>query len=172
MDQTVDVTIPVKPEVAAAFADARVEIDGLTDAAATGVVVPAAVGPARYSFWSASTVLNGDFESITGYFGFLFYQQSKPGGAAPQGGGVSRGGASGRNHAVEQFTARLEVVPFSLRAAAHFGQIRAELAKLGTLCGACDMLIGAHARSEGLMLVTNNVGEFQRIPGLLVDNWV
>jgi hypothetical protein len=72
MDQTVDVTIPVKPEVAAAFADARVEIDGLTDTAATGVVVPAAVGPARYSFWSASTVLNGDFESITGYFGFVF----------------------------------------------------------------------------------------------------
>jgi tRNA(fMet)-specific endonuclease VapC len=54
--------------------------------------------------------------------------------------------------AVEQFTARLEVVPFSPRAAAHFGQIRAELAKLGTLCGAYDMLIGAHARSEGLML--------------------
>jgi tRNA(fMet)-specific endonuclease VapC len=74
--------------------------------------------------------------------------------------------------AVEQFTARLEVVPFSLRAAAHFGQIRAELAKLGTICGAYDMLIGAHARSEGLMLVTNNVREFQRIPGLLVDNWV
>ena len=74
--------------------------------------------------------------------------------------------------AVEQFTARLEVVPFSPRAAAHFGQIRAELAKLGTLCGAYDMLIGAHARSEGLMLVTNNVREFQRIPGLLAVNWV
>ena len=74
--------------------------------------------------------------------------------------------------AVEQFTARLEVVPFSPRAAAHFGQIRAELAKLGTLCGAYDMLIGGHARSEGLMLVTNNVREFQRIPGLLVVNWV
>jgi len=74
--------------------------------------------------------------------------------------------------AVEQFTARLEVVPFSPRAAAHFGQIRAELAKLGTLCGAYDMLIGAHARSEGLTLVTNNVREFQRIPGLLVVNWV
>ena len=74
--------------------------------------------------------------------------------------------------AVEQFTARLEVVPFSPRAAAHFGQIRAELAKLGTLCGAYDMLIGAHARSEGLMLVTNNVREFQRIPGLRIDNWV
>jgi tRNA(fMet)-specific endonuclease VapC len=74
--------------------------------------------------------------------------------------------------AVEQFTARLEVVPFSPRAAAHFGQIRAELAKLGTLGCAYDMLIGAHARSEGLMLVTNNVREFQRIPGLLVVNWV
>jgi len=74
--------------------------------------------------------------------------------------------------AVEQFTARLEVVPFSPRAAAHFGQIRAELAELGPLCGAYDMLIGAHARSEGLMLVTNNVREFQRIPGLLVVNWV
>jgi tRNA(fMet)-specific endonuclease VapC len=74
--------------------------------------------------------------------------------------------------AVEQFTARLEVVPFSPRAAAHFGQIRAELARRGTLCGAYDMLIGAHARSEGLMLVTNNVREFQRIPGLQVVNWV
>ena len=74
--------------------------------------------------------------------------------------------------AVEQFTARLEVVPFSPRAAAHFGRIRAELAKLGTLCGAYDMLIGAHARSEGLMLVSNNVREFQRMPGLLVVNWV
>jgi tRNA(fMet)-specific endonuclease VapC len=74
--------------------------------------------------------------------------------------------------AVEQFTARLEVMPFSAKAAAHFGQVRAELARLGTPCGAYDMLIGAHARSEGLMLVTNNVREFQRIPGLRVDNWV
>jgi tRNA(fMet)-specific endonuclease VapC len=75
-------------------------------------------------------------------------------------------------HAVEQFTARLEVMPFSAKAAAHFGQVRAELARLGTLCGAYDMLIGAHARSEGLMLVTNNTREFQRIPGLRLDNWV
>jgi tRNA(fMet)-specific endonuclease VapC len=87
--------------------------------------------------------------------------------------GVEKSARRSQNlQAVEQFTARLEVVPFSLRAAAHFGQIRAELAKLGTLCGAYDMLIGAHARSEGLMLVTNNVREFHGIPGLLVDNWV
>jgi tRNA(fMet)-specific endonuclease VapC len=87
--------------------------------------------------------------------------------------GVEKSARRNENlQAVEQFTARLEVVAFSFRAAAHFGQIRAELTKLGTLCGAYDMLIGAHARSEGLMLVTNNVREFQRIPGLLVDNWI
>jgi tRNA(fMet)-specific endonuclease VapC len=87
--------------------------------------------------------------------------------------GVEKSARRSQNlQAVEQFTARLEVVPFSLRAAAHFGQIRAELEKIGALCGAYDMLIGAHARSEGLMLVTNNVREFQRIPGLRVDNWV
>jgi tRNA(fMet)-specific endonuclease VapC len=34
------------------------------------------------------------------------------------------------------------------------------------------MLIGAHARSEGLILVTNNIRKFQRMPGLRVDNWV
>jgi len=43
---------------------------------------------------------------------------------------------------------------------------------LGELpCGAYDMLIAAHARSEGLTLVTNNVREFQRMPGLRIDNW-
>jgi tRNA(fMet)-specific endonuclease VapC len=63
-------------------------------------------------------------------------------------------------------------MPFSAKAAAHFGQVRAELARLGTPCGAYDVLIGAHARSEGLVLVTNNVREFRRIPGLRVDNWV
>ena len=73
--------------------------------------------------------------------------------------------------AVEQFTARLEVLPFSAKAAAHFGQIRAELARLGLPCGAYDMLTAAHARSEGLMLVSNNVREFERMPGLRLDNW-
>jgi tRNA(fMet)-specific endonuclease VapC len=74
--------------------------------------------------------------------------------------------------AVEQFAARLEVLPFSTKAAAHFGQMRAELTKSGTPCGAYDMLIGAHARSEGMVLVTNNVREFERMPGLQIDNWV
>jgi tRNA(fMet)-specific endonuclease VapC len=64
------------------------------------------------------------------------------------------------------------VIPFPAKAAAHFGQIRAELARLGMPCGAYDVLIAAHAGSEGLTLVTNNIREFQRIPALRIDNWV
>lgn len=67
------------------------------------------------------------------------------------------------------------VVPvqqFGERAAAHHGQIRAELERRGALCGANDMFIGAHARSLGLTLVTNNRREFDRMPGLRVENWV
>jgi tRNA(fMet)-specific endonuclease VapC len=86
--------------------------------------------------------------------------------------GVEKSARRSQNlEAVEQFTARLEVLPFSAKAAAHFGQMRAELARVGLLCGAYDMLIAAHARSEGLTLVTNNVREFERMPGLRLDNW-
>src|SRR5260370_35670959 len=74
--------------------------------------------------------------------------------------------------AIEAFTSRLETLPFSADAAAHFGQLRAHLARVGTPVGPFDMLIGAHARSEGLVLVTNNLREFDRMPGLQVENWV
>ena len=73
---------------------------------------------------------------------------------------------------VEEFVARLEIQPFSVDAAAHYGQIRAALERAGRPVGLHDMLIGAHARSEGLTLVTNNRREFDRIPGLAVENWV
>jgi tRNA(fMet)-specific endonuclease VapC len=74
--------------------------------------------------------------------------------------------------AIEQFTARLEVLPFSPRAAAHYGQIRAELERAGTPCGPHDMQIGGHARSEGLIIVTNNMREFVRMSGVRAENWV
>ena len=87
--------------------------------------------------------------------------------------GVEKSARRSQNlQAVEEFASRLEVLSFSAKAAAHFGQIRAELTMLDMLCGAYDMLIAAHARSEGLMLVTNNLREFERIPGLRLDNWV
>ncbi|MGP4665839.1 type II toxin-antitoxin system tRNA(fMet)-specific endonuclease VapC [Agrobacterium pusense] len=74
--------------------------------------------------------------------------------------------------AIGNFTARLEVLPFADKAASHYGQIRAELARAGTPCGVHDMQIGGHARSEGLIVVTNNMREFVRMPGLRVENWV
>jgi tRNA(fMet)-specific endonuclease VapC len=64
--------------------------------------------------------------------------------------------------AVEEFVARLEALPFSVEAAAHYGQVRAELERAGQLAGLHDMLIGAHARSAGLIVVTNNLREFER----------
>jgi tRNA(fMet)-specific endonuclease VapC len=74
--------------------------------------------------------------------------------------------------AILQFSARLEVLAFPEKAAAHYGQIRAEVQRLGTPVGPLDMLIGAHARAEGLTIVTNNTREFRRLPGVRVENWV
>jgi tRNA(fMet)-specific endonuclease VapC len=73
--------------------------------------------------------------------------------------------------AIEHFTARLEVLAFSPRAAVHYGQIRADLERAGTPCGSHDMQIGGHARSEGLIVVTNNAREFTRMPGVRVETW-
>ena len=74
--------------------------------------------------------------------------------------------------AIEQFAARLEVLSFGDKAAAHYGQLRAELERAGTPCGPHDMQIGGHARSEGMIVVTNNMREFSRMPGVRVENWV
>ena len=74
--------------------------------------------------------------------------------------------------AIGQFVARLEVLPFGEKAAAHYGQVRAELERAGTPCGPHDMQIGAHARSEGLIVVTNKVREFARMPAVRVENWL
>ena len=73
---------------------------------------------------------------------------------------------------VEEFASLLEVLPYTARAAVHYGTIRSALEKAGRTIGVNDLHIAAHARSEGLTLVTNNVGEFERVPGLLIENWV
>jgi tRNA(fMet)-specific endonuclease VapC len=73
--------------------------------------------------------------------------------------------------AVDEFVSRLDVLAFSSKAAKHYGQIRAGLERAGMPVGAHDMLIGAHARAEGLILVTNNLREFTRMPGLRAENW-
>lgn len=74
--------------------------------------------------------------------------------------------------AIEDFCSRLQVLPFGPKAAQHYGAIRAALEKLGQPIGVNDMHIAAHARSEGLVLVTNNMSEFARVPALEAENWV
>jgi tRNA(fMet)-specific endonuclease VapC len=73
---------------------------------------------------------------------------------------------------IEAMTARLEVLPFDDKAAYHFGQIRAELYRTGQPIGPYDMMIAGHARACGLKLVTNNAKEFERVQGLLLENWI
>jgi len=73
---------------------------------------------------------------------------------------------------VEEFASLIEVLPYTPKTASHYGAIRAALEKVGRPIGVNDLHIAAHARSEGLTLVTNNVGKFERVPGLLIENWV
>lgn len=74
--------------------------------------------------------------------------------------------------AIEDFCSRLEVLPYGAKAAQHYGAIRAHLEKLGHPIGVNDLHIAGHARSEGLVLVTNNMAEFERVPALEMENWV
>jgi tRNA(fMet)-specific endonuclease VapC len=74
--------------------------------------------------------------------------------------------------ALEYFIAPFEVVVFDSNAAIEYGVIRADLERKGKPIGAYDLLIAAQARDHGLILVTNNTKEFQRIPDLLIENWV
>jgi tRNA(fMet)-specific endonuclease VapC len=73
---------------------------------------------------------------------------------------------------IEEFASRLEILPYTEKASQHYGSIRSVLEKSGLVIGVNDLHIAAHARSEGLVLVTNNVRKFERIPALAVENWV
>ena len=73
--------------------------------------------------------------------------------------------------ALKRFFLPFATLPFDDLAAEHYGQIRADLARLGTPIGANDLLIAASARARDLSLVTANVGEFSRVVGLRVEDW-
>jgi tRNA(fMet)-specific endonuclease VapC len=72
---------------------------------------------------------------------------------------------------VEAFAARLEVLPFDAAAADHSADIRATLERQGRAIGGYDLLIAGHARSRGLVVVTGNRGEFDRVEGLRCEDW-
>jgi len=87
--------------------------------------------------------------------------------------GAERSSQTERNLAdINGLIARMEVASFDGHASEHFGQLRAELYQSGQPIGPYDMMIAGHARSMGLILVTNNTKEFERVPGLRVENWV
>lgn len=73
---------------------------------------------------------------------------------------------------IEDFCSRLEVLPYTAKVAQHYGSIRAALEKQGQTIGINDLHIAAHARSEGLTLVSNNLAEFSRVPSLQSENWL
>jgi len=85
--------------------------------------------------------------------------------------GAYNSGSERNVRTMEKFLAPLEVRDFDLAAARQYGQVRTALQRKGTLIGPLDMQIAAHALAIDLTLVTNNVREFRRVPGLRVENW-
>ncbi|HUE74455.1 MAG TPA: type II toxin-antitoxin system VapC family toxin [Pirellulaceae bacterium] len=86
--------------------------------------------------------------------------------------GAMRSKDPGRNMAaLDAFLQPFQFLPFAEDATAAYGTIRAELQSKGTPIGALDMLIAAQAVALGLTVVTNNVREFSRVPGLAVEDW-
>ena len=87
--------------------------------------------------------------------------------------GVSKSSRPEQNRlALMMFLSGIKVLPFDSEAAREYGDIRVDLSRKGTIIGGNDLLIAAHARAEGLILVTNNAREFERVEGLRVENWV
>ncbi len=73
---------------------------------------------------------------------------------------------------LEAILSRLEILPLEEPADQRYGELRAHLEKRGQLIGPNDMLIAAHALALGYVVVTDNVREFSRVPGLKVQNWL
>ena len=73
--------------------------------------------------------------------------------------------------AIDKFLTPLVILDFDFNATIEYGKICAYLEKKGTPIGPLDTLIAAHAKSQDLTLITNNVREFERIPSLKIENW-
>lgn len=74
--------------------------------------------------------------------------------------------------ALNQFLSIVDILPFDDEAAAEYGKICATLRRRGTPIGPMDMLIAAHAKAKGLVIVTNNMREFKRVESIELENWV
>ncbi len=86
--------------------------------------------------------------------------------------GVFKSGSIRNRTTLEKFLSPLSVLDYDLAAAQHYGELRAFLEKQGTPIGPLDQQIAAHALALGITLVSNNVREFEKVPGLRLENWV
>ncbi len=87
--------------------------------------------------------------------------------------GAERSSSKKMNHEIiDEFAARLNMLLWDEEAANHYAEIRYYLEKKGTPIGNMDLMIASHALSRGYKLVTNNQKEFNRVPGLKVENWI
>lgn len=86
--------------------------------------------------------------------------------------GVEKSMAVERNRiAMSLFLSPITILQFDERAAEEYGRIKAELEKKGTPIGPMDTLIASHAKSRGLIIVTNNTRKFNRVAGLTIEDW-
>lgn len=85
--------------------------------------------------------------------------------------GVARKRSARLEHAVRSVLGALPIAPLEPGFESHYAELRARLERKGTVIGAMDLLIAAHARALGATLVTGNEREFKRVPQLLVENW-
>jgi tRNA(fMet)-specific endonuclease VapC len=86
--------------------------------------------------------------------------------------GVAKSSAPQQNQiALDHFLLPLTIIPFDETAAGPYGEIRTYLESQGAPIGAMDLMIAAQAQSLGLIVVTNNVREFSRVPNLAIEDW-
>ncbi|MBZ4211618.1 MAG: type II toxin-antitoxin system VapC family toxin [Rhodoferax sp.] len=86
--------------------------------------------------------------------------------------GVCKSGSVRNRTTLEKFLSPLAVLDYDLGAARKYGELRAYLEQQGTPIGPLDQQIAAHALALDVTLVTNNVREFERVPGLRLENWI
>jgi len=85
--------------------------------------------------------------------------------------GARRLGSATFSATVEAWLAGFEIEPWPVEASHQYAMIRAELERIGKPIGNMDLMIASHALCAGAVLVTNNIREFQRVPGLALEDW-
>lgn len=85
--------------------------------------------------------------------------------------GAAKSGVLRHRSRIEGFLAHVAVEPFIVEDSGRFGRLRAELERRGELIGTLDLLIAAQALRLGATVVTHNIEEFSRVPGLTVEDW-